>query len=143
MAKDEAAEKKIKDSKLYEDGMACEKKLNAAKESLLKTADELKKKKQDFRKFLKLLQSTWSETKTLKSQISSLQKQKGESILEGAMAAEAGNAIRKGARTTELSTTDRILNMLGVVPNGNGASRSNSDKGQPVTPGSTMDETDW
>jgi hypothetical protein len=145
VAKDEAAAKKAeksiskKDSKLYDDGMACEKNLNAAKESLLKTTDELNQKKEDFRRFLKLLQSTWSETETLKSQISTLQKQKVASMLEGAMAAEAGNAIRTGAGP--LSTTDRVLKMLGVVPNGKGASSSNSDKGQ--MPGSTKDETDW
>jgi hypothetical protein len=145
VAKEEAAAKKAeksiseKDRKLYEDGMACETNLSAAKESLLKTTDELNQKKQDFRRFLRLLQSTWSETETLKSQISTLQKQKVASKLEGAMAAEAGNAIRTGAGP--LSTTVRILNMLGVVPNGKGASGSNSDKGQ--TPGSTQDESDW
>jgi len=136
-----ASDKKRKgDSKLYEESMTCEKKLNAVKDSLLKTTQELSQKKKDFRKFLSMLQSTWSETKNLKAQIDSLESQKAASVLEGAMAAEAGKELSSdGGRA--LSTKDRVLKLLGVVQNGNTGSNSEEKSDRHQT--SSTDDADW
>ena len=66
------------------------------------------------------------------------------SVLEGAMAAEAGNGQRSGGDSA--SRDDQVLKLLGVVTDEkgrrqSGSSQSNSDEAQ--TPGSSQDESDW
>ena len=134
-------QKSTGDSKLYEDSMTCEKNLNAVKDSLLKTTQELSQKKRDFRKFLSMLQSTWSETKTLKAQIDSLQSQKADSMLEGAMAAEAGKELSSDEGRA-LSTEDRILKLLGMQRDGQRVGNTGSANSDEKTATAT-DNSNW
>ncbi len=142
------------DSKLYEESMTCEKKLNAVsvtcdkklnavKDDLLKRSRELSQKKREFRKFLSMLQSTWDETKTLKEQIDALESQKADSVLEGAMAAEAVARKESGSDGlgTALSTEDRVLKLLGMVQTGQGKGKGGSKKGGKSDVAST--EAQW
>jgi regulator of replication initiation timing len=143
--------KVVTNSELYKDGMVCEKQLSAAKDSLMKTTEELDQKKRDFRSFLKLLKTTVAQTSTLRTEISTLKSQGAAiskmriaSVLEGAMAAEAGNGQRSGGDSA--SRDDQVLKLLGVVTDEkgrrqSGSSQSNSDEAQ--TPGSSQDESDW
>lgn len=91
---------------IYTDAMSCEKDLNKVTQELTKVQDtlhhtqtELNLKKRDFRKFLGILQGTWSETKTLKSQIDALQ-------ADNVLSSDGGKA---------LSTKDKVLQLLGLV----------------------------
>jgi hypothetical protein len=145
-------------SQLYKDGMACEKKLSAAKDSLVKTSQELDQKKRDFRRFLQMLQSTWSQTNALKTEIGTLEsqkeaisKEKVASVLAGAMAAEAGKESRNDgdfALSSHSDLDDQVLKLLGVVSDAKGQSQagsshqSNSDQKDSAT-GSTPEESDW
>jgi hypothetical protein len=143
--------KVVTNSELYKDGMVCEKQLSAAKDSLMKTTEELDQKKRDFRSFLKLLKTPVAQTSTLRTEISTLKSQGAAiskmriaSVLEGAMAAEAGNGQRSGGDSA--SRDDQVLKLLGVVTDEkgrrqSGSSQSNSDEAQ--TPGSSQDESDW
>jgi myosin heavy subunit len=121
-AKKEALEKAQCDCKksgnVYADAMSCEKDLNKATQALNKVKDtlhhtqtELNLKKSDFRKFLGMLQGTWSETKTLKSQIDALQADHDFSSDGGAV----------------LSTKDKVLQLLGIVHGAHASSSSIPD----------------
>jgi hypothetical protein len=108
--KEEAAEKAECECKnadqVYADAMSCEKDLNTVKDTLHHAQQELSQKKSDFRKFLKMLQGTWSETKSLKTQIATLQADHDLSSAAYDLGSDGGTA---------LSTKDKVLQLLGLV----------------------------